>query len=56
MKTRDEMAAYIAEEWVDGFDLKDLLREKLSECTEELESWTDEEILKEYKDMTELCQ
>ena len=47
------MIAHIAEEWVDGLDLKDLLREKLSDCTEELEGWTDEAILEEYKAMTD---
>ena len=54
METRDEMATYIAEEWLDCLELKDLLREKLSDYTQELEGWTDEEILKEYKSMTEL--
>ena len=52
--TRTEMIAYIAEEWVDGIDLKDLLRERLINFTEELERWTDEDILKEYQSMTEL--
>lgn len=52
--TRDEMSAYIAEAWVDGIDFKDLLREKLIDYTEELEGWTDESILEEYKSMTEL--
>ena len=47
------MAAYIAEEWVDGLDLKDLLRQKLSDFTEELEGWTDESILEEYKLLTQ---
>ena len=52
--TRTEMAAYIAQEWVDGIDLKDLLREKLIDFTEELEGWTDKDILEEYQSMTEL--
>mgnify|MGYP001215120223 CR=1 FL=1 len=51
--TRDEMIAHIAEEWVDGLDLKDLLREKLIDYTEELEGLDDETILKEYKSMTD---
>ena len=52
--TRDEMIAYIADEWVDGLDFKDLIRAKVYEYTQELEGWTDKDILEEYKSMTEL--
>lgn len=53
MKTRDEMIHYIADAWVDGIDIKDYLRSMLFEFTEELEAWTDADILAEYKELTE---
>lgn len=53
MKTREEMIAYIADAWVDGIDIKDYLRSMLFEYTEELEAWTDKNILNEYNELTE---
>ena len=46
---RDEMIAAIAEDWVDGIDIKDYLRSMLIEYTEQLEDWSDSDIEKEYK-------
>ena len=53
MKTREEMIDYIADAWVDGIDIKDYLRSMLIEYTDELECWTDEDVLKEYQALTE---
>ena len=53
MKTRTEMIDYIANEWVDGIDIKDYLRSMLIEYTDELEQWSDEKVLEEYKLYTE---
>ena len=53
MKTRDEMITYIAGAWVDGIDIKDYLRSMHIEFTEELDAWTDVDILAEYNELTE---
>ena len=45
---REEMIAAIAEDWVDGIDIKDYLRSMLIEYTEQLESWTDDQIEEEW--------
>ena len=46
---REEMIAAIAEDWVDGIDIKDYLRSMLIEYTEQLEAWSDNDIEEEYK-------
>ena len=46
---REEMIAAIAEDWVDGIDIKDYLRSMLIEYTEQLECWSDNDIEEEWK-------
>ena len=46
---REEMIAAIAEDWVDGIDLKDYLRAMLIEYTEQLQDWSDNDLEEEYK-------
>ena len=53
MKTRTEMIDYIADAWVDGIDIKNYLRSKFIEYTDEIECWSDEHVLKEYQTLTE---
>lgn len=53
MKSRTEMIDYIADAWVDGIDIKDYLRSMLIEYTDELEDWSDEDVLKKYEELTE---
>ena len=43
------MIAAIAEDWVDGIDIKDYLRSMLIEYTEQLEAWSDNDIEEEWK-------
>lgn len=45
------MINYIAEEWVDGIDIKDYLRAMLIEYTDELNCMTDEQVQAEYNSM-----
>ena len=47
------MIDYIADAWVDGIDIKDYLRSMLIKYTDELEDWSDEDVLKEYQELTE---
>ena len=51
--SKDEMIAYISEEWVDGIDIKDYLRAMLIDFTDELQGWPEEQIIQEYKQLTE---
>ena len=53
MKTRTEMIDYIAEAWVDSIDIKDYLRAMLIEYTDQIETWSDKALLKEYELLTE---
>lgn len=46
---REEMIAAIAEDWVDGMDIKDYLRHMHLEYTEQLAAWSDNDIEDEYK-------
>ena len=52
-KSRDEMVAFIAEEWVESIDIGDYLRSMLIEYTDELEGWPDDQIIQEYKLLTD---
>ena len=45
---RDQMIARIAEEWVDGIDIKDYLRSMLIEYTDELGTKSDKDIQEEF--------
>ena len=53
MKTREEMIDYIADAWVDRIDIKDYLRAMFFDYIEDLEAWSDEDILNEYNKLTE---
>ena len=49
----EEMRKYIAQCYYDGLDLKDLLRYEYARIVEDLDAWTDEDIKKEYKELTD---
>jgi len=51
--SKDQMIAYIAEEWVDNIDIKDYLRSMLITYTDELQGWPEEQITQEYQQLTE---
>ena len=52
-KTIEEMKEHIAECYYDSIDLKALLREEYSRIANDLEAWTDSDIEKEYKELTD---
>ena len=51
--SKDEMIAFISEEWVDTIDIKDYLRAILIEYSDDLQDWPEEQIIQEYKRLTE---
>lgn len=49
--TREQMIACIAESWACRISIEDLIRQQLDEYTEELDSWFDDDIEEEYKNI-----
>tara|TARA_Y100000401_G_scaffold31316_1_gene22886 strand:+ start:3008 stop:3175 length:168 start_codon:yes stop_codon:yes gene_type:complete len=54
MKTRDQMIRFIADEYVDNIDIKNYLRQQHLEYTDEMNEWSDEEVIDEYNKISEL--
>ena len=46
---REEIIHAIADCWVDGIDIKDLLRQQYYEFTEQLDAWSDKDLKEEYE-------